>query len=178
MKRLCFLLIVTVVSGLTFAADKCAAERYKWEYDKNSEILTEALRACEEAPIKKQEMEKLRTPSNRYQGAFIAAQLSCPIALRLANDRATIGEMQNESSDWKGCIAKSKIELRAAYDAYSKTLKKPSAKAALKEHFIIATSVISGIEPDLDERVVNYDKRQTDLKARANEQWTRFEIEN
>ena len=114
----------------------------------------------------------------RYEGSVFVGQMMCKLSLDLANAKGELGEKGDEKSDWRGCIDKHKGKVKVAYDAFAKTVKKPAARAALKEHYILAISFIAGIEPESDEIVLSYKRRQAELKARANEQWTRFEVEN
>ena len=105
-------------------------------------------------------------------------QMFCKLALDIANVRAELGEKNDERSDWRECIKVHKGKVKFAYDAFAKTVVKPAAKAALKEHYILSISSIAGIEPESGEIVLHYNRRQVDLKARANDQWLRFEVEN
>lgn len=119
-----------------------------------------------------------RTPREVYEGTVFYGQTMCNFAISIARNLAAMGKPQDESSDWKGCIKGHKVELKKAYDGFSRTVKKPLAKAALKEHFVLATTALNGIEPATEELQIVYDKRQADNKAKVSEQWTRFEVEN
>ena len=119
-----------------------------------------------------------RSPSKKYEGAIAVGQISCSMSFVSANANAQLGKQDDEKSDWRGCIEEHKGKVKFAYDAFAKTVKKPAARAALKEHYILTVSSLAGIEPESGEIVLSYRRRQAELKARANEQWTRFEVEN
>lgn len=79
--------------------------------------------------------------------------------------------------DLNGCIAAHKKVLRRLYDAALKTVKKPGARAALKEHLVQAVSRIEGIGPGVGEINIDYDRRQTSNDEKLKMAWTRFELE-
>jgi hypothetical protein len=76
------------------------------------------------------------------------------------------------------CVIDKKSELKKTYEKAQKEVKKASAKAALKEYYIAVLSALQGINPEADERKMNYEKRQVDNKIKVKELWTRFEVEN
>ncbi len=81
-------------------------------------------------------------------------------------------------ADYKKCIADGKIEIKRGYEAVLKKVKKPAARAALKEYYITAIMTLQGIEPQGDERKMFYEKRQGDNMTKLEEMWVRFETEN
>ena len=119
-----------------------------------------------------------RPLSKKYEGAIAFGQISCGMKFRSAQALAELGQKGDEKSDWRGCIEQHRGTVKTAYDAFVKTVKKPAAKAALKEHYVLGISSIAGIAPESDELAISYKRRQAELRGRLNEQWTRFEIEN
>ena len=79
--------------------------------------------------------------------------------------------------DVAGYVNAHKAALKEQYAAAAKTIKKPAAKAALKEHFVQAMSLVEGVEPGISEARIDYDRRQTDNKENLKKAWTRVEIE-
>lgn len=76
------------------------------------------------------------------------------------------------------CISDGKAKAKKAYEKTLKLVTKPAARAALKEYYIVGISAIQGVEPQSEERKMNYEKRQGDNKNKLDEMWTRFEVEN
>lgn len=113
------------------------------------------------------------TPKGRVAPADLAmdyALASCSIEFSLSRVSTT--------GDPGKCILVAKDVTKAAYEKALKRVKKPSAKAALKEYYVAGVSAIQGVQPQYDERVISYDKRQGDNRIRLDEMWTRFDLEN
>ena len=123
-------------------------------------------------------------PIDRYSGSIQVALLMCSVAQRLNN---TVAEGQKlgteipsetaEMANYEECIAQYKRTLRTIYEKTTSTMKKPVARAALKEHFIQAIVSLEGIAPNTDEMRISYKTRQNQNEAKLKELWTRFEIE-
>ncbi|WP_296446986.1 hypothetical protein [Rhodoferax sp. UBA5149] len=111
-----------------------------------------------------------RTPSEKYQGAISFALSMCTFAFI----EAQAGGRQETQS----CIDDGRVSIKKEYDSFSKLIKKPPAKSALKEHYIAGISALNGIQPQTQERKFNYDKRQGDNQAKIDDLWVRFETEN
>lgn len=118
-----------------------------------------------------------RTPLERYEGDTYYALLLCKVTLRLALARAEGGEQQDEKSDYSGCIAKSKTTAKTSLDKALRSVKKATAKEALKSYHVAFVSAVEGIRPGIDERKINYEQRQQALEGKVTETWARFEIE-
>lgn len=106
----------------------------------------------------------------------------CGAKFRLAQVQADAEELginqeRTDDSDWSGCIAKWKVQIRKGFEAASKTVKKPAAKAALKEHYVLASVALSGIAPVSQETRGSYAQRQRDALSKVSGQWARFEAE-
>ncbi len=82
-----------------------------------------------------------------------------------------------KEGDFQRCLLDGKLALKQSYEKYLKSVKKPAARAALKEYYITALSTLNGIAPQAEERKINYEKRQGDNKNKLDEMWTRFEVE-
>jgi hypothetical protein len=96
--------------------------------------------------------------------------IKCEISFRLFT--------VNGDTGYRECISSGNSEIKKLYEKFSKTIKKPSARTALKEYYIAGVMALQGIEPQSDERTINYEKRQGDNKNKLNEMWVRFETEN
>jgi hypothetical protein len=85
---------------------------------------------------------------------------------------------ERKSADYAGCIREQSVNVKQRYDKALKVVRKPAAKAALKEHFIAVSSQLQGLAPASDENRLDYTRRQTENQARTEEKWIRFEAEN
>lgn len=123
-----------------------------------------------------------RSPINKYQGAVFYGRTMCTLAARLRFSQAELGgELSDEdrkSGDYKTCITDQKKLVRTAYEGFSRTVKKPAARAALKEHYLTALDAISAIAPQSEERKLSYQQRQGAFDSKLEERWNRFEAEN
>lgn len=147
------------VSGMTFAASKFGFE--------------EATKRNPDA-----------TPLGHYQATSEMALFMCSMAYRMSKTLAEsqslgmeISEEKKESADYGACIRGYKPAIKTNYDGALSKVKKPAAKAALKEHYIQVIKSLEGIEPTSSERVFQYDGRQSENKVKRAEAWTRFEAE-
>lgn len=81
-------------------------------------------------------------------------------------------------SNYRKCISDGKATIKKGYEKSLKSVKKPTARAALKEYYITAITTLQEIKPQSDERKMNYERRQGDNKNKLDEMWVRFETEN
>lgn len=115
-----------------------------------------------------------------YDNSITLCSLTMKIAQQIEKNRslgAFISDESTKSGDWQGCIEKSRADLKSAFANAIKSIGVESAKAALKEHYILATNAIGAIEPVIGEIVIDYKRRQIGVQAKVSEQWTRFELE-
>ena len=112
-----------------------------------------------------------RPPLKKYEGSVVYSMLSCKLSYKMVL-------MTGERNEFIKCIDDGKASIRIAYGNAAKTVKKPSAKNALKDHYIASLAILQGIEAQSDERKMNYEKRQGDNQSRLDELWIRFETEN
>jgi hypothetical protein len=84
----------------------------------------------------------------------------------------------NGDRGYKQCLLDGKVKIKKQYETSLKTVKKPAARAALKEYYIFGVTALLGIEPQSEERKINYEKRQGDNQNKLDEMWVRFEAEN
>jgi hypothetical protein len=110
-----------------------------------------------------------RTPETKYEAIVSYSSVMCNFAF--------IGDNAEGTNNLRNCIDTGKIEIKKEYDNLSSKVKKSSAKAALKEHYIASIAALQGIRPQSEERRINYDKRQGDAKNRLDELWVRFQVE-
>jgi len=115
-----------------------------------------------------------RSAVNVYTGDVQYVMLMCSMALELALLKGN----EDANADWRSCIADSKKDIKRAYETALKTVKKPLARAALKEHYISSTAAISAVAPEPGETKSGYAMRQGQSKQKLAEQFARFEIEN
>lgn len=115
-----------------------------------------------------------RTAVDVYTGDVQYVMLSCAMLLEIGLLKGT----QDANEEWRSCISDSKKDIKRAYETALKTVKKPLARAALKEHYISATAAISALAPEPGETKRGYAMRQGQSKQRLAEQFARFEIEH
>lgn len=120
-----------------------------------------------------------RSAVKKYQNASSFGVYICGLTFQYYQALGGISEdpEKRKSSDYIGCIAENKTEIRSAFDQAIATVRKPAAKAALKEHLVHSLSALQGIAPLSGELTISYKARQGANQARMEEQWTRFEIE-
>lgn len=125
------------------------------------------------------QQEPKRTPIESYYGAVRFALLKCPLTVEIAQMQASSGIRggSDADGDYQSCIQEGTSQAKGLYPAALKTVKKNSAREALKEHYITALSAINGVNPLLDERLGAYRHRQQLNKTKLDERWTRFEVE-
>lgn len=82
-----------------------------------------------------------------------------------------------DRSDYRLCIQQYKASLKRMHFTASKSIKKPSAQAAFKEHLVLSISALEGIIPQNDERVIDYERRSNADRRALDQQKVRFEIE-
>lgn len=171
MKKLASLFLISCVAASTLShaltlsqLSQCSLEAGSATGDERKSLV----KSCLEG-VKTPEKDD-GTPLQRYEGSFDNASLLCE--MDFANSQS------GGKSHLEKCISDGKSNIKKAYNTASKTVKKPAAKAALKEHYISSISALQGIEPQANERKMNYEKRQSDNKAKRDELWVRFEVEN
>lgn len=111
--------------------------------------------------------------------------LSCSRTFTLAQKMAALSDgghsvkvQYKDAGNYQKCILEGKDDIKASYEKFAAKVKKPSAKLALKEHYIAALSALQGVEPLSDERKMNYEKRQGENQSKLDTAWIRFETEN
>lgn len=130
-------------------------------------------------------MAEKTDPVTGYYQASNYAMLSCSMSLKLAISLAEAKSAGADVpasddptlSDWLGCIKRNKTDLKTQYETALKTVKKPGAKAALKEHFIAIMTNLDEIDPRANEIKIDYNRRQSTNEQKLAERWNRFEVE-
>jgi hypothetical protein len=82
-----------------------------------------------------------------------------------------------EGGDYQSCITQYVAALTTAHNKAQASIKKPTKKAALKEHFILSVTMLKGIAPLDNERVIDYERRKNAAQAALDLQKTRLEAE-
>lgn len=118
-----------------------------------------------------------QTPLAKYKSQTHYGVFICAIKFKTAQLVAQMGQEPDTNSDWRGCINEHQAVLKTSYSAALKTIKRKPAVEALKAVQVAAIGALTGIAPDLDERVLTYNQRQSALKARLADAWTRFDLE-
>lgn len=121
---------------------------------------------------------RIKNDADRTESMAIAAAGPIKASTELVLSFCDLKYTTSMDGDLLRCISDGKASLKQSYEKTLKSLKKPAAKAALKEYYITAISTLIGIKPQDDERKINYEKRQGDNKNKLDEMWTRFEVEN
>lgn len=126
-----------------------------------------------------------RPALERYQGAQEFGAMMCSLTFKSSQtmaEGAALGIQYDaeklKKADYRACIATQKLELKAAYESATRTVKKSAARNALKEHYISAVARLEGIAPTSSERQFQYEQRQSANESKVKENWTRFEVEN
>ena len=121
---------------------------------------------------------------DHYNASVNVAVFICSMTFSTAQSLAELQRMgtapseeQIAKADYKRCITAHRSSLKKIYADAASSIKKPSRKNALKEHYIQSIVMIDGIEPQPEELKIQYIKRQNDQQKKLNELWTRFEID-
>jgi hypothetical protein len=120
--------------------------------------------------------EKL-TPIQEYKQHNLLAHFICNKYFENANLESELDGTSVDQTKFRNCVDETKQKSKELFIKASKTVKKASAKKALKEYQIFFVTALDGIKPGEDEYKVNYKRRQQDLNDKLIESWNRFEIE-
>jgi hypothetical protein len=96
----------------------------------------------------------------------------------LAQTRAAGGQVSEDEiarSNYVVCIVEMKKSLRKLFDRAMGSTKKAGLKTALREHFVQAIVALDGVTPR-NERVLDYDRRQSENKTKLREAEVRLEV--
>lgn len=130
------------------------------------------------------EADPKQTPLEHYRSETNFNVTLCGLKYKLALEKAKAASMgvpdaekQDEKSDFNGCIRQAKADGKASLDKAMKTVKKPAAREALKTYHVAFIATIDGVRAGDNEMRMHYDQRQNALKARMDDAWARFDIE-
>lgn len=112
-----------------------------------------------------------------YRGRVNFHLTTCRMLVQLANMKAQLKQALAEDEDPAKCVDGAKRDLKPTYDKASAAIKKASAKAGLKEHYVRALSAIDGALPSIDERKSAYQQRTAADDRRLEEAWNRIAAE-
>lgn len=118
-----------------------------------------------------------RTPIQRYEGNTNFPLLMCALTMKNALLRAEIDKALLDTQAYEACVSDGKAKAKPALEAALRSTKKPKAQAALKSVHVAFLTALDGIAPDVSERRIAYEQRQTMLKGKLTEAWARFEVE-
>ena len=127
--------------------------------------------------------EDKRTPSQKLQGAYLAAWLKCVLVqkkfflaakakergVKLDSDFLKDGELSS-------CISSGLAEMKREYTTFRTTVKNEEGQKALTDYYVAGILHVKGASPFGGEDDPNYMKRMNDLKRKTDELWVRFEI--
>jgi len=115
-------------------------------------------------------------PVVEYRSATQYALLTCSASLRLHLLQERLGP-RDEHGDYRACVMREKAETRRQLDVAMRTLKRTAAREALKTYHVAFATAMDGIDPGINERKVDYERRQLELKGSVAQAWARFELE-
>lgn len=118
-----------------------------------------------------------RAPLQEYRTTANGRLMLCKMTL--ANDllKAQVASRSSEGPNFRKCIEEGKSETKTLFESALKTIKKPKAKDALKSYHVAFITSLNGVSPGVDERKINYERRQQELEGKLTEAWARFEVE-
>lgn len=184
MKR--FALALCLLGGLVnnYAATKsvveCETELGEAANDRKlvSDCLLRSMGTTPDPTQEELQQRKAKHDAFRAESMSSAAAAPMRVSASLLLSLCRLDYESQQIGDLSRCTMEGKTSFKKAYEKELKSVKKPASKAALKEYYIAAVSALQGIEPQADERKINYEKRQGDNKNKLDEMWTRFEVEN
>ena len=127
--------------------------------------------------------EDKRTPSQRLQGAYLAAWLKCALVQKkvfLAEKAKERGVKMEpdflKDGELSSCISSGLDEMKREYTTFKTTVKNEEGQKALTDYYVAAILHVKGTSPFGGEDDPSYMKRMNDLKRKTDELWVRFEI--
>lgn len=112
-----------------------------------------------------------------YRGRLSYHLLTCKLKVQMADMKAQLKEPLPPEDDPAKCVDGAKRDLKTHYDKANTASKKPGAKAALKEHYVVALSAVDGVLPGIEERKNAYQQRTAAAERRLEEAWNRIAVE-
>ena len=104
--------------------------------------------------------------------------LICGIKAKTAFLEVELGKETSSHSIIGACQKEGRSEVKNLYPkANAQFAKKPAASKALKDFYVAWLAALDGISPSISERKIDYERRQGDASRKADEAWSRFEIE-
>lgn len=115
-----------------------------------------------------------RSPIDAYEGDAQFLLMMC--SLQFQYSQLNPGET-SPKADWTTCVKEGVQGLKVRFDNLMKVLRKPAARAALKEHYISVINAAMAITPHDGEIKMNYSRRQSEQQTIVQDKWTRFSLE-
>ena len=112
-----------------------------------------------------------------YWNTVNFVQIMCDLKMVGARQAAESGREISDDDAPATCVRTGMEKIRTAFDRAVASVRKASAKAALREHYIAASSALRGVMPGIDERVITYRARTDSERRRADEAWERVKLE-
>jgi hypothetical protein len=124
------------------------------------------------------EQTEKRTPIEEFRGATQFQLIKCKLEATSAILKVELGEINDAYSPIATCQKEGRAEIKKKFiKANAKLAHNTSASKILKDYYAAWLSAFNGITPEAGELKVVYEKRQSDLNRKADELWSRFEIE-
>ncbi|MCX7144149.1 MAG: hypothetical protein NT123_24555 [Proteobacteria bacterium] len=134
-------------------------------------------------PTLKEEKPDIRTPAERYDGAFQAARMICGATFVLSRQYAASRERgiavapdAMARADLPACQKKYLGEMEVEYKKFNMLQTSKDAKDALTDHYVATVLAVRGISPYMGESESDYKARQIGNKQKADEKWVRYEL--
>lgn len=124
--------------------------------------------------------QERKTPVDEFDSSTTYSLLNCSIQTTLAFAKVDAGTftVEEAQSSIRKCIDDGKSEAKKLFPkANAQVAKKPAASKLLKEYYAVWITALDGVSPNLTERKIDYNRRQSESSRRVKEAWNRFEIE-
>lgn len=123
-----------------------------------------------------QDVDK-RTPVERYKGETVGGVIECGLRIEMLDLQQTTTGYASALDELYNCISKSKTAARSALNLAVASLRKEKALEALKQHYIAFSAAMDNLKPSTSESKLVWQQRRSADKAKMNEAWARFEVE-
>lgn len=122
--------------------------------------------------------DKKRTSIEEFGGTTQFQLLKCQLTAKLAFLKVESGELREAYSEIGACLKQGREEVKKLFPrAHAQVAKKAAASKHFKEYYAVWLTAFDGISPEVDERKIDYERRQGEASRKAHEAWNRFEIE-
>lgn len=106
-----------------------------------------------------------------FVNSIRVARLFCEVDFQKA-------QLTGEYAEFRACLTRGERSMKIYFDlARPKVAKKRAADDALKDLYAYALSGLRGMDPEVSERKIDYERRQTERKQGIEDRISRLEIE-